>query len=82
VTAADRPGEYWIYLKGRIEIHYEKGYTTVNTYKDAPYPISWIEVKGDRVRVRENGMILNPQDVVFSGDMDRRRVASMLPLGL
>lgn len=80
VTAADRPGEYWIHLKGRIEIHYEKGYTTVNTYKDAPYPISWIEVKGDRVRVRENGMILNPQDVVFSGDMDRRRVASMLPL--
>lgn len=80
VTAADRPGEYWIHLKGRIEIHYEKGYTTVNTYKDAPYPISWIEVKGDRVRVRENGMILNSQDVVFSGDMDRRRVASMLPL--
>ncbi|TFV93572.1 TonB-dependent receptor [Algoriphagus kandeliae] len=80
VAPADKPGEYWIYLKGRIEIHYQKGYSQQNTYRDAPYPVSWLEVNGGRVRVRENGMILNPQDVVFSGDMDRRRVASMLPL--
>lgn len=80
VVPADKPGEYWINLKGRIEIHYQKGYSQLNTYRDAPYPVSWLEVNGGKVRVRENGMILNPQDVVFSGDMDRRRVASMLPL--
>lgn len=80
VVPADKPGEYWINLKGRIEIHYQKGYSQQNTYRDAPYPVSWLEVNGGKVRVRENGMILNPQDVVFSGDMDRRRVASMLPL--
>ncbi|SFO15583.1 TonB-dependent Receptor Plug Domain [Algoriphagus ornithinivorans] len=80
VVPADKPGEYWINLKGRIEIHYQKGYTQINTYKDAPYPVSWLEVNGGKVRVRENGSILNPQDLVFSGDMDRKRIATILPL--
>jgi len=75
-----RPGEYRIFMKGRIEIHYEKGYSTVNTYKDAPYPISWLEVKGNYVQVNSNGMIINQKDVVFSGDMDKRKISSLLPL--
>lgn len=80
VTPAGKPEEYLINMKGRIEIHYEKGYTQVNTYVDAPYPVSWLEVNGGKVRVRENGMVLNPQDLVFSGDMDRKRISSLLPL--
>lgn len=80
ITPADKPGEYLINLKGRIEIHYQKGYTQVNTYADAPYPVSWLEVNKGIVRVRENGMVLNPQDLVFSGDMDRKRISTLLPL--
>jgi hypothetical protein len=80
VTPADKPGEYLINLKGRIEIHYQKGYTQVNTYADAPYPVSWLEVNKGIVRVRENGMVLNPQELVFSGDMDRKRISTLLPL--
>ncbi|PSL03014.1 TonB-dependent receptor [Cecembia rubra] len=80
VQAGRRPGEYRIYMKGRIEIHYEKGYSTVNTYKDAPYPISWVEVNGNYVQVNSNGMILNQKDVIFSGDMDKRKIATLLPL--
>lgn len=80
VSTADKPGEYLINLKGRIEIHYQKGYTQVNTYVDAPYPVSWLEVNKGIVRVRENGMVLNPQDLVFSGDMDRKRISTLLPL--
>ncbi|WP_268035602.1 carboxypeptidase-like regulatory domain-containing protein [Algoriphagus sp. PAP.12] len=80
VTKADKPGEYLINMKGRIEIHYQKGYTQVNTYKDAPYPVSWLEVNGGKVRVKENGSVLNPQDLVFSGDMDRKRISTLLPL--
>lgn len=77
---ADTPGQYLIYLKGRIEIHYQKGYSQVNTYIDAPYPVSWLEVNGGVVRVKENGTILNPEDLVFSGDMDRKRISTLLPL--
>lgn len=77
---ADTPGQYLIYLKGRIEIHYQKGYSQVNTYVDAPFPVSWLEVNGGVVRVKENGSILNPEDLVFSGDMDRKRISTLLPL--
>lgn len=80
VKKASEPGQYLIHLKGRIEIHYQKGYSQVNTYVDAPYPVSWLEVNKEMVRVRENGFILNPQDLVFSGDMDRKRISTLLPL--
>ncbi len=72
-------GEYLLQLKGRIEIHYQKGFAQANTYRDAPYPISWLEVKSGQVRVRENGTVLNPEDLVFSGDMDRKRISNLLP---
>ncbi|EFQ79219.1 TonB-dependent receptor [Algoriphagus machipongonensis] len=80
VRPADQAGEYLINMKGRIEIHYQKGYSQVNTYRDAPYPVSWLEVTNNTVRVDENGMILNPQDLVFSGDMDTKRISTLLPL--
>jgi hypothetical protein len=80
VSAGRQPGEYRILMKGRIEIHYEKGYATVNTYRDAPYPISWLEVKGNYVNVSSNGMVLNPKDVIFSGDMDKSKVSTLLPM--
>jgi len=80
VTPTSPPGTYFLNLKGRIEIHYQKGFAQANTYRDAPYPISWLEVNGGKVKVKDNGMILNPQDVVFSGDMDRKRVSNLLPL--
>lgn len=80
VTPTSPSGQYFINLKGRIEIHYQKGFAQANTYKDAPYPISWLEVNGEKVKVRENGMVMNPQDLVFSGDMDRKRISNLLPL--
>ncbi|GMQ34968.1 TonB-dependent receptor [Algoriphagus taiwanensis] len=80
VTPTSPPGTYLINLKGRIEVHYQKGYAQANTYRDAPYPVSWLEVSGGQVKVRENGMVLNAQDLVFSGDMDRKRISNLLPL--
>ena len=80
VKPAPTPGQFLIAMKGRIEIHYQKGFAQANTYRDAPYPISWLEVEGGQVRVRANGMVLNPEKLVFSGDMDRKRISSLLPL--
>ena len=80
VTPTSPPGTFFLNLKGRIEIHYQKGFAQANTYRDAPYPVSWLEVNGGKVKIKENGMILNPQDLVFSGDMDRKRVSNLLPL--
>ncbi|RIW18602.1 TonB-dependent receptor [Algoriphagus lacus] len=80
VKPAPAPGQFLISMKGRIEIHYQKGFAQANTYRDAPYPISWLEVEGGQVRVRANGMVLNPEKLVFSGDMDRKRISNLLPL--
>ncbi len=80
VTPTSPPGTYLLNLKGRIEIHYQKGFAQANTYKDAPYPISWMEVNKGQVKVKENGMVLNPEDIIFSGDMDRKRISNLLPL--
>ncbi|OOG69402.1 carboxypeptidase-like regulatory domain-containing protein [Algoriphagus sp. A40] len=80
VTPTSPPGQFFINLKGRIEIHYQKGFAQANTYKDAPYPVSWLEVAGGKVKVKENGTVMNPQDLVFSGDMDRKRISNLLPL--
>ncbi|AMQ55603.1 TonB-dependent receptor [Algoriphagus sanaruensis] len=80
VEPATPLGTYWINLKGRIEIHYQKGFAQANTYRDAPYPISWLEVSGGKVKVKENGMVLNSENLVFSGDMDRKRISNLLPL--
>ena len=80
VTPTSPPGTYFLNLKGRIEIHYQKGFAQANTYRDAPYPVSWLEVNGGKVKIKENGMILNSQDLVFSGDMDRKRISNLLPL--
>ncbi len=80
VSPTTPPGQFFIHLKGRIEIHYQKGFAQANTYKDAPYPVSWLEVTGGKVKVKENGTVMNPQDLVFSGDMDRKRISSLLPL--
>uniref|UniRef100_UPI0040474E1A carboxypeptidase-like regulatory domain-containing protein n=1 Tax=Algoriphagus sp. TaxID=1872435 RepID=UPI0040474E1A len=80
VLPSSPPGDYLLQLKGRIEIHYQKGFAQANTYRDAPYPISWLEVKNGQLRVRENGTVMNPEDLVFSGDMDRKRISNLLPL--
>lgn len=80
VIPGSSPGEFLLQLKGRIEIHYQKGFAQANTYRDAPYPISWLEVKNGQVRIRENGTVLNPEDLVFSGNMDRKRISNLLPL--
>ncbi|MDA1269460.1 MAG: Plug domain-containing protein, partial [Bacteroidetes bacterium] len=80
VIPSSPPGDYLLQLKGRIEIHYQKGFAQANTYRDAPYLISWMEVKNGQVRVRENGTVLNPEDLVFSGDMNRKRISNLLPL--
>ncbi len=80
ISPGKKPDEFRIYLKGRIEVHYQKAYSQIKTYKDAPFPISWIEVNGNYVVVNRFGMVQNPKDVVFSGDMDNKKLASLLPL--
>ncbi len=80
ITPGTRPGEFSIKMKGRIEIHYLNEFAQKKTYKDIPYPVSWLEVNGGTVTVDQNGIVLNSVDVYFSGAMSTQRVSDMLPL--
>lgn len=73
-------GGYKIYFEGRIEVHDQKEFKQANSYQDAPYLISWIEVKNGILYLNDEFIIQNPGDVIYSGEMDNRRVANMLPL--
>ncbi len=73
------PNEYVIALKGRTEVHYLKKPGATRLYKDMPGQVSWLEVRGNKVRVNGDGVILNPGDVVFSGDMSSLRIGNLLP---
>lgn len=80
VTPGEREGEFKIKMKGRIEVHYLNEFLVKKTYKDVPYPVSWIEVKGSYVHINKYGVVLNPNDIFISGAMSSQRVADMLPL--
>ena len=69
-----------IYLKGRVEIHYNKERANIPIYADVSGPVSWISINKDFVVVNQDGFPKNPSDVVVSGDMSIGRVANMLPL--
>jgi hypothetical protein len=73
-------GNIIIEFKGRIEVHYQKDYSHQNTYVDAPYPISWIEVDGGVVTLNKNLIVLNPEAITIAGDMGQKRVSGMMPL--
>lgn len=79
VASAGRPYEFTIQLAGRTEVHYlnERG---VRYYKDVTGQVSWMEVKGNVVKVNSNGIVLNPGNVVYSGEMSNNRIGTLLPL--
>ena len=80
VTAVSQKGIYKIALTGRIEVHYTKEKVTLRTYRDVFFPVSWIQLTKGYVLVNKEGVELNPADVITSGDMNKGRVAQLLPL--
>lgn len=80
VSREPNVGFYRIYLKGRLEIHYNKERSVAPFYEDFLGPVSWIELKKGYVVVNEEGYPINPADVVVSGDMSLNRASRMLPL--
>jgi hypothetical protein len=80
VEPASRPFEFAIRLPGRTEIHYLNKTGTVRYYKDMAGTVTWVEVQGDRIRVNNNGLLLNPRQVIYSGEWSNHRIGAMLPL--
>jgi hypothetical protein len=80
VAPTGRPYEYTIQLSERTEIHYLNKTGSVKYYRDMAGAVSWMEVRGNQVRVNNNGILLNPGEVVYSGEWSNYRVGTFLPL--
>ncbi|MBN8577381.1 MAG: carboxypeptidase-like regulatory domain-containing protein [Cytophagales bacterium] len=80
VTPTGRPYEYTIQLNGRTEVHYLNKAGSIKYYKDMAGAVSWMEVRGNKVRVNNNGILLNPGAVVYSGEWSNHRMGTLLPL--
>jgi len=63
------PNELKIAIKDKIEVHYANSLTSLLFYRDVSSDVSWLEVKGGYVRVNKDGTLLNPTEVIISGDM-------------
>jgi len=80
VSPSSHPYEYSIQLNGRTEIHYLNKSGAIRYYKDVQGAVSWIEVPENRLRVNNNGVVINSTGVVYSGDISYSRVGKLLPL--
>jgi hypothetical protein len=80
VAPTGRPYEYIIRLNGRTEVHYLSKPGTIKYYKDMAGAVSWLEVRGNQIRVNNNGLVINSGDIVYSGELSNYRVGTLLPL--
>ncbi len=72
--------EYRILFKSKAEVHNTNEIAKSSFYRDVSYGVSWVETTGGYVRVNKEGTILNPKEVIISGDMASGRIANLLPL--
>lgn len=68
-----------ITLPKEIEILNTNEVSYQTTYQDAPYPVSWLTLLKDRVECTKEGVLLNPSQSIWAGDIAKRRIATMLP---
>ncbi len=81
LTSIEKPNAvYRLRVPSRLEIHHRNLDGESSLYKDKPVEVAWIETNGRPIRFNNEGIVLNPQDCVFSGYLVNRRVANMIPL--
>jgi len=79
VSPGARTGEFKIFFKKRVEVHYVHRLASIKTYNDIPWQVGWIDPTKDVVEVDENGTILNLAHFITSGYLSNARIASLLP---
>jgi hypothetical protein len=80
LTPGPTPGVKKILMKNSLEVHNQGMTSQIKTYADTPYAVSWVQAQKGFLLVDNNGVPLNPNDLVVSGDMDYLKVSGMLPL--
>jgi hypothetical protein len=80
VSLGNKPDIKKIFIPTNLEIHNEASRSDRRTYSGITYGVSWMNVNKNYVSIDNKGNILNPTDIVVSGDMDLLKVSGMLPI--
>lgn len=83
-TAAVRAGRFpsskEIIASNELEILNTNTINRIGSYQDAPFPVSWLRIKGGRAEVTNSGLLFDTNRSEWAGDIAERRIADMLPL--
>ncbi|HAK77762.1 MAG TPA: hypothetical protein DCR35_07595 [Runella sp.] len=83
-TAAVRMGKFptsrELYIRNEIEVLNVNQVARIGTYQDAPFPVSWLRIKGGKAEVTTSGLLFDANSSEWAGDIAERRVADLLPL--
>ncbi|HZY80814.1 MAG TPA: carboxypeptidase-like regulatory domain-containing protein [Cyclobacteriaceae bacterium] len=79
VSNGPREGQYTIRIPRRLEVHNTAEKDNSSIYRDALYPISWVESKRGSIVVNKEGFEIERSDVVTLGVMNNLRISRLVP---
>jgi len=74
------PSSKEIMAPNELEILNTNSINRIGTYQDAPFPVSWLRIKGGKAEVTTTGLLFDTNSAEWAGDIAERRIANMLPL--
>ncbi|MEZ4900637.1 MAG: TonB-dependent receptor [Spirosomataceae bacterium] len=80
VRAGRFPFSKEIIAPNELEILNTNTISRVGTYQDAPFPVSWLRIKGGKAEVTNMGLLFDTNRSEWAGDIAERRILDMLPL--
>jgi len=69
-----------IFVQQELEILNINTVSRLGTYQDAPFPVSWLSIRGGKVEVTNTGLLFDTNICEWAGDIAQRRLSNMLPL--
>lgn len=74
------PSSKEVIVPNELEILNTNIINRIGSYQDAPFPVSWLRVKGGKTEVTTTGLLFDTNSCEWAGDIAERRIADMLPL--
>lgn len=74
------PASKQLMIKNELEILNTNSINRIGSYQDAPFPVSWLRLKGSKAEVTITGLLFDTNSSEWAGDIAGRRIADMLPL--
>ena len=79
ISPGNDPNTFKVNIRGNLEVHHRGSLSDAKHYSDVPYAVSRITSKNGFALVDINGFILNEEDLLVEGDMEKSLLIKQLP---